>query len=64
MSLEKLLELSSNFELTDELTPVQAWHLIRSHPSFEAMEITRLKTLTQELLNHIECHGYISRRTL
>lgn len=58
MSLEKLLELSSNFELDDELTPIQAWNQLRMHPNFEGLEVNGLKRLTQDMLKHVKCHGY------
>ncbi|KAF2263390.1 hypothetical protein CC78DRAFT_274092 [Lojkania enalia] len=58
LGLEKLLSLSSNFELTDELTPVQAWHQLRSHPDFDSIEISQLRKLTEEMLKNIKCYGF------
>ncbi|KAF2177238.1 hypothetical protein K469DRAFT_697436 [Zopfia rhizophila CBS 207.26] len=58
LGLEKLLSLSSNFELEDELTPVQAWHQIRSHPDFESIEVSNLRRLTEDMLKHIKCYGF------
>ncbi|ORX97848.1 hypothetical protein BCR34DRAFT_607111 [Clohesyomyces aquaticus] len=58
LGLEKLLSLSSNFELTDELTPVQAWQQIRSHPDFAAVEVPSLRKLTEDMLKHVKCYGY------
>ncbi|KAF2465855.1 uncharacterized protein BDR25DRAFT_306370 [Lindgomyces ingoldianus] len=58
LGLEKLLNLSSNFELSDELTPVQAWHQIRSHPDFESIEVPSLRRLTEDMLKHVKCYGF------
>lgn len=58
MGLEKLLSLSGSIPLTDELTPVQAWHQIRTHPEFENMEVGGLRKLTQDMLKNVKCHGY------
>ncbi|KAF2116509.1 hypothetical protein BDV96DRAFT_572268 [Lophiotrema nucula] len=58
LSLEKLLSLSSNFELSDEITPVQAWHQIRSHPDFDGVGVNGLKRLTEDMLKHVKCYGF------
>ncbi|KAF2740909.1 hypothetical protein EJ04DRAFT_518125 [Polyplosphaeria fusca] len=58
IGLEKLLSLSSNFELADELTPVQAWHQIRTHPDFEGVPVPHLKRFTEDMLKHVKCYGY------
>jgi hypothetical protein len=57
LGLEKLLSLAANFELEDELTPVQAWQQIRSHPEFGAMEVRKLRDLVGELSRGVKCYG-------
>lgn len=56
--IQRLLTLSSQLALKDELTPVQAWTLIQQHPDFGKIEDYRLKTLTEKLLKHVRCYGY------
>lgn len=58
LGLEKLLSLSSNFELSDEITPVQAWHQIRSHPDFQNVGVGELRRLTEDMRKHVKCYGY------
>ncbi|KAK9329030.1 hypothetical protein V1520DRAFT_327733 [Lipomyces starkeyi] len=56
--LERLLALSSNLELKDEVTPVQAWNYIRQQPAFDGIDIDLLGRLTRKLLKHVTCHGF------
>ncbi|KAF2659381.1 hypothetical protein K491DRAFT_689253 [Lophiostoma macrostomum CBS 122681] len=58
LGLEKLLELSQNIELEDELTPVQAWNQIRCHPDFDAVDVGGLRRLTEGMLKHVKCYGF------
>jgi hypothetical protein len=58
LGLEKLLSLSQNIELSDELTPVQAWNQIRCHPDFDAVDVGGLRRLTEDMLKHVKCYGY------
>ncbi|PSN63756.1 hypothetical protein BS50DRAFT_590771 [Corynespora cassiicola Philippines] len=58
LGLENLLSLSTHFDLTDEITPVQAWHYIRSHPDFENINVSGLRKLTEDMLKHVKCHGF------
>lgn len=58
LGLERLLELSSNLNLGDEVTPVQAWNYIRQHPSFAGMEVGRLRKLTSRLMKEVKCYGF------
>jgi len=58
LGLEKLLSLAANFELEDEMTPVQAWQQIRSHPEFAGLEVKRLRELVQELGRGVKCYGF------
>lgn len=56
-SLNSLLSLSSAFCLSNEVTPIQAWQEIATHPGFGYVEIDRLRTLMEELLEHVRCYG-------
>ncbi|KAF2873137.1 hypothetical protein BDV95DRAFT_374091 [Massariosphaeria phaeospora] len=58
VGLEKLLSLSTNFDLTDEITPVQAWHQLRSHPDFESLQVPSLRKLTEDLRTQVKCYGF------
>lgn len=55
--LDRLLDLSSNLGLAEEITPVQAWNHIRCHPEFNRLEVQQLQDLAGKLLKHVECHG-------
>lgn len=56
-SLDKLLSLSSAFSLTTEVTPIQAWQYIVSHPRFAAIGTETLRRLVDEMLEHVRCYG-------
>lgn len=56
--LENLLVLSSEVcPSDDQITPVQAWNLIRSQPHFGGFELSGLQTLAETLRDIIACHG-------
>ena len=59
VEIERLLNLSSQLNLAGELTPVQAWSRIRSHPEFEKLNFDQLESLKQALLPEIQCYGYV-----
>lgn len=60
--LENLLALSSQVGVSDDqITPVQAWNLIRYQPHFGGFEISALRTLAETLRDTIKCHGYVIR---
>ncbi|KAF1997697.1 hypothetical protein P154DRAFT_524575 [Amniculicola lignicola CBS 123094] len=56
--LQTLLSLSDNLPLSDELTPVQAWQQIRSHPDFSAVGVPGLRRLTEDMLKNVKCYGF------
>ncbi|KAJ0123968.1 hypothetical protein J7T55_012441 [Diaporthe amygdali] len=57
--LENLLALSSQVGVSDDqITPVQAWNLIRYQPHFGGFEISALRTLAETLRDTIKCHGF------
>jgi hypothetical protein len=58
-SIERLLKLSENLRLDDEVTPVEAWHYILHQPNFDSLDIVRLRTLLGKLLNEVNCHGLV-----
>ncbi|KAL1866718.1 hypothetical protein Daus18300_006662 [Diaporthe australafricana] len=57
--LENLLALSTEVcNSDDQITPVQAWNLIRSQPHFGGFELHGLRTLAESLMGTIKCHGF------
>ncbi|OCK76870.1 hypothetical protein K432DRAFT_334922 [Lepidopterella palustris CBS 459.81] len=58
LGLERLLELSSKIDLDGEVTPIQAWNLIRQHPMFEDMGVDVLRKLTERLRKEVRCFGF------
>ncbi|KAK4031841.1 hypothetical protein C8A01DRAFT_21001, partial [Parachaetomium inaequale] len=56
--LSRLLTLSTNLALEDEVTPVQAWNHIRCQPHFGGLEVDRLRSLTKKLGEAVKCHGF------
>lgn len=56
-SLDKLLALSANFKLVGEVTPIQAWQQIVSHPQFRTIGIETMRRLVEQLLWHVKCYG-------
>lgn len=56
-SLDKLFALSSNFGLTSEVTPIQAWQQIVSHPKFGSVRVETLRKLVDDMLEHVRCYG-------
>ncbi|KAH7359892.1 hypothetical protein BKA66DRAFT_573824 [Pyrenochaeta sp. MPI-SDFR-AT-0127] len=57
-SLDKLLALSSAFCLASDLTPIQAWQQIVSHPKFVMLDMGTLRRLVEDMLEHIRCYGF------
>lgn len=58
--LENLLALSTEVCVTDDqITPVQAWNIIRSQPHFGGYELHSLQALAEILREVIKCHGYV-----
>jgi hypothetical protein len=56
--IETLLQLASDLPLLDgELTPVQAWGILRQHPAFGSLDVGRLKGLEEKLLKGVKCYG-------
>ena len=57
VELEQLLQASQKLDLDTEITPIQAWNCIRTHPLFNAFDASRLDQLRVQLLPLIKCHG-------
>ncbi|KAI0401738.1 hypothetical protein F4802DRAFT_600741 [Xylaria palmicola] len=57
-SLHSLLALSLDLCPEAEITPIQAWHHIRSQPLFGALEARKLWDLAERLLREARCHGF------
>ncbi|KAJ2985974.1 hypothetical protein NUW58_g5251 [Xylaria curta] len=57
-SLHSLLTLSSELCPEYEITPVMAWHRIRSQPLFGGLEARNLWNLAEKLRDAATCHGF------
>lgn len=57
IELHKLLEFSEGLDLDGEITPIQAWQRIRTHPRFSQLTPTQLETLREGLLSVVQCYG-------
>ncbi|KAF2970650.1 hypothetical protein GQX73_g2862 [Xylaria multiplex] len=57
-SLHSLLALSSDLCPESEITPIQAWHCIRSQPLFGGLEAPNLWHLAEKLRDAATCHGF------
>ncbi|TLS25581.1 hypothetical protein PpBr36_07873 [Pyricularia pennisetigena] len=57
--LDNLLNLSGELVDSDhEVTPVQAWHYIRSRPQFGGLEVGVLGRFARKLRDAVKCHGF------
>ena len=57
VELEKLLSFSEGLDLDGEITPVEAWQRLRTHPKFMTLTPTALETLRAALLTVVQCYG-------
>ncbi|KAI0506371.1 hypothetical protein F5B22DRAFT_624001 [Xylaria bambusicola] len=57
-SLHSLLALSSELCPESEITPIEAWHSIRSQPLFGGMRAQNLWRLAERLRDEAICHGF------
>ncbi|KAI8944691.1 hypothetical protein F4801DRAFT_570774 [Xylaria longipes] len=57
-SLHSLLTLSSELCPESEITPIMAWHHIRSQPLFGGLEARNLWNLAERLRDAATCHGF------
>lgn len=55
--IERLLELSTSFDLQGELTPVQAWYRLKQHPSFGSLSAAQILRLKGFLTREVKCYG-------
>ncbi|KAK5165268.1 uncharacterized protein LTR77_009366 [Saxophila tyrrhenica] len=58
VELETLLSLSRRLELSDEITPVQAWQRILAHPNYNELRPGALEALCQQLVPEVRCYGF------
>jgi hypothetical protein len=56
--LERLLALSPQLDFTNEITPIQAWRQIQSHPEYGKLPLVNLESLCQDLLPSVHCYGF------
>jgi hypothetical protein len=57
VELERLLSLSQQLGLTNEITPVQAWQQIVAHPKYAQVTREKIEGLCQQLLLNVRCQG-------
>ncbi|KKA29113.1 hypothetical protein TD95_004870 [Thielaviopsis punctulata] len=56
--LARLLELSAQFDLSGEITPVQAWRLITCDEHFGLLTRKDIVKLADELGSKVHCYGF------
>jgi hypothetical protein len=56
--LQRLLALAPDLSSEGEMTPIQAWHNIRSRPQFGGLDQSRLLRLGESLRKAVKCHGF------
>jgi hypothetical protein len=57
IEIDRLLDLSSQLNLQGEVTPVQAWARLRTHPGFQKLGRDSLEGLKQALMVEVQCYG-------
>jgi hypothetical protein len=60
--LKKLLNLSRELKLNGEITPVQAWSMVLSHPRLTELTSEDLDLMVLELKDKVRCYGYVPER--
>ncbi|KAL1969313.1 hypothetical protein VTN77DRAFT_9505 [Rasamsonia byssochlamydoides] len=58
VELDRLLQLSLALDLNGELTPVQAWNLIKTHHGFAKLTPDGLQALRAAVAEKVECYGF------
>jgi len=56
--IERLLHLSSSLRLEGEITPVEAWKRISSHPGFASLSQENFEAMKGELKALVTCYGF------
>ncbi|KEY72616.1 hypothetical protein S7711_06252 [Stachybotrys chartarum IBT 7711] len=56
--LERLLSLAPDLSCDGEITPIQAWNIIRSRPQFAGLDVQKLYMLSEALRKSVKCHGF------
>ncbi|KAG8676460.1 hypothetical protein FPOAC1_002464 [Fusarium poae] len=56
--LERLLSLAPDLSGEGEVTPIQAWSIIRSRPDFGGLDTRSLSALARKLKKAVKCHGF------
>ena len=58
--IKELLNLSSSINLEGEITPVEAWHRLHSHPEFYRLDRRGVEALKRKLSTYVRCCGYVA----
>ncbi|KAI9804034.1 MAG: hypothetical protein M1833_000315 [Piccolia ochrophora] len=56
--LGKLLDLSSNLNLTTEITPIMAWDIVEKQDIFPHMAAADFEFVMEQIKPHMRCHGF------
>ncbi|KAK6719570.1 hypothetical protein SNK05_002703 [Fusarium graminearum] len=56
--LERLLSLAPDLSSEGEVTPIQAWNIIRCRPDFGGLDTRSLSALARKLKKAVKCHGF------
>lgn len=57
IELENLLSLSQLLQLDGEVTPIEIWQRVQTHPRFRELTQERLDRLRDQLLPQVICYG-------
>ncbi|KAL8931920.1 MAG: hypothetical protein Q9216_007025 [Gyalolechia sp. 2 TL-2023] len=56
--IKGLLNLSLSINLEGEITPVEAWHRLRQHPSFARLDKWAIEKIKADLSASVRCEGF------
>ena len=57
--IKELLSLSRSINLEGEITPVEAWHILRAHPNYDRLGAQRIETFKRQLSAQVRCEGSV-----
>ena len=56
-AISELLNLSRTINPDGEITPIEAWNFLSSHPSLERLGKHGVELLKAQLSGHVRCEG-------
>ena len=57
-AITELLNLSKSINVEGEITPVEAWHILKAHPNLHRFGKQGVDALKGQLSAHVRCEGY------